>query len=437
MPDQPANNSPADRLCERLVQIHPFSQLTQTARRTVAECARRQSFSPGDCILTQGETADCLIIMLEGTAEIVIDDKGTLRTIATAAPQSVIGEIGLITGEVRSASVIAQSQVHAAIISHRDVQQIVERFPRFSFVVYDLIADHIGKTDVDALCGKNLGPYTLDRRVGRGGMGVVYRAVERETGDVVALKMLRHDLTLDRQVAERFHREAAILRELRHPNIVCVRDEFFAYGTYFIAMDFCNGPTLSKFIEQLSPLSEGVVRQILGQLADALLHAHQAGIIHRDLKPSNIILEPNGMIRLIDLGLARSFQFRDTGISRFGDILGTPGYMSPEQLAGERGNDKSDLFAVGCIALELLTGQPAFRAKTITDIIDERNNWALPDRNEIRTELSDDLSHLLRDCLAAEPENRTLDLATIVPWATPIDDTLMEAWAAPQPSDCD
>ena len=184
----------------------------------------------------------------------------------------------------------------------------------------------------DVLCGRSINNYHVIQRCGRGSMGVVYEARCLSDDQPVALKMMRHDMVYDPQAMMRFHQEADILKQIDHPHCVKLLDDFPALNTMFLVLEFCDGPSLSDVIKSESPMPAEQVRPMIGQLAGALLHAHQLGIIHRDVKPANVLCTGDDTVKLTDFGLARAAI--DSSLTNAGQIIGTPRYMSNEQLTG-------------------------------------------------------------------------------------------------------
>ncbi len=212
-----------------------------------------------------------------------------------------------------------------------------------------------------------------------------------------------------------------MVMSLQHPNIVRVYDEFPAFGTSFIAMELCDGPSLSELIRPTGELPQSIVRPLLGQIARGLQCAHAAGIAHRDLKPSNVMLTRNGSAKLVDFGLARCPENQNADLTAFGQIMGTPRYMAPEQLNGERGDARSDLFSLGCIAYEMLTGSPLFKSSSWPDLVKERSDWTLPRLDGIWIELERTLCEFLLASLAEDPAGRPADLSPLAAWASDVD----------------
>ncbi len=241
--------------------------------------------------------------------------------------------------------------------------------------------------------GRRLGDFRLLEEIGRGGMGVVYLAVQEPLGRRVALKVLAPGLAFSGLHEERFRREASAAAALRHPGIVPIHAFGEADGTLYFAMEFVPGRDLGLVIRELAAQRDAVrtdgrrerrrpiglrpdlawpaeVAELLAQLADALQHAHEKGIVHRDVKPSNVLVGADGRVHLCDFGLAKSLTV-DRAISRSGDLTGTPHYMSPEQTLARRApvDARADVFALGVILYELLTLRRPFDGEDIPEIV--------------------------------------------------------------------
>ncbi len=208
------------------------------------------------------------------------------------------------------------------------------------------------------------GRYDIVGELGKGSMGVIYRAHDPQIDRAVALKVLRQDRVTSEDFIQRFFKEAKAIGRLSHPNIVTVFDVGQDQGTLYIAMEFLEGSPLDRVIQEKRLSLEEIV-DIGVQVAEALDYAHGQGIIHRDIKPANIILTASGQARITDFGIARIEDPSATQQTQAGEILGTPSYMSPEQVMSQRVDGRSDLYSLGVIVYELSTGVRPFRGENM------------------------------------------------------------------------
>jgi serine/threonine-protein kinase len=210
---------------------------------------------------------------------------------------------------------------------------------------------------------KTIGRYEVRELIGHGGMGVLYLAFDPAIDRPVAVKLLR---THNEDLYERFTREAKSAGRLQHPNIVTIYDVGEHEGQPFIAMEYIAGRTLGQLIASGAPIPLTRKLELIEELCDGLAYAHRAGIVHRDVKPSNLILTPDGMLKILDFGIAR---IANSGHTHTGTMIGTPNYMSPEQVRGQRVDLRSDVFAVGLVFYELLTFRQAFPGDSAFSVI--------------------------------------------------------------------
>ncbi len=210
------------------------------------------------------------------------------------------------------------------------------------------------------------GRYELQEFVGKGGMSLVYRALDRNTGHQVAVKLLKPELTGDKEFLARFEREALAAGKMRHHNIVNLLDVGNEDGRRFLVMEYVEGRTLKEIITERTTLPADTAAQVAIRILSALQHAHNNGIIHRDIKPQNILVSPDGMIKVADFGIAR-VAGSDT-LTKDDAVLGSVHYFSPEQAKGEEVNAASDLYSVGVVMYEMLTGHVPFEGDTAVSI---------------------------------------------------------------------
>ena len=424
-PSQPESfticDSDDDELtAEFLAHTHPFSELPKGIIQEIANRMTEQEFPAGTDLIRQGDAANNVLVMTEGVAEVsTIDDSAQSHLINRVGSHTVLGEIALLTREPRSATVTATTDVRAFALNVNDFHEIATQFPTLNVIFAELVAERVGTVGLDVLCGKTINGFHIERRLGRGSMGVVYEAIELSNDRRVALKMMSHALIYDYQAVSRFHRETKIVDSLDHPNIIRSFGKFTSLNTFFLVMEFCDGLPLSDVISLSGPLPENQIRALLGQLASALEYTHSQNIVHRDIKPGNVFVQWDGCVKLMDFGLARADE--NPELTQRGQLLGTPRYMPPEQLAGQTVGQEADLYAMGCIAFELLSGKPMHSGKDALSLMRQQLEWTLPEHSELGDEISGEFYGLLKCSLEKEPELRTVDLQEIAKWATSFD----------------
>ena len=271
-------------------------------------------------------------------------------------------------------------------------------------------------TEAGSLLGRQFGPYHILSPLGAGGMGEVYRAHDSALGRDVAIKTLPPEFARDPERLSRLHREARTLASLNHPNIAAIYGLEESDGAVCLVLELVEGETLRGAL----PVNTALDRAC--QVAAALEAAHDKGIIHRDLKPANVKVTPQGRVKVLDFGLAKAIWGSQgtqdlsqlttvTGVeSVAGQIVGTPGYMSPEQARGQGVDKRTDIWAFGCLLYELLAGKPAFAGETLADSIAavlERE----PDWHALPAKLPAKIRGLLRQCLQKDPGRRLPDIA--------------------------
>jgi serine/threonine-protein kinase len=263
------------------------------------------------------------------------------------------------------------------------------------------------------LVGQQLGPFSIDKELGAGAMGAVYRGRYTKTGQVYAIKVMAHGLgDTNAAAVDRFEREARILKRLNHPNIT----RLFAVGrektTRYIAMEYVQGESLDKVMARRGRMTWEEVVALGQQLCAALQHAHEQGVVHRDLKPSNIMILPDGTLKLTDFGIAKGFEM--TQLTADNCTVGTAAYMSPEQCKGERDlTHKSDLYSMGVLFYELLTGRKPFHGESAMDMFLQHVQGTFERPSRIVLDIPVWLDTLVCHLLEKKPEHRPRDAAMV------------------------
>src|SRR4051812_25126813 len=253
------------------------------------------------------------------------------------------------------------------------------------------------------MLGQTVGKYRVVSRLGRGGMGTVYKAVDETLGREVAIKRLNQDLT-EQETLKRFRAEAITLARLNHPNIATLFELTEHDGELLMVMEFVRGETFESLCERLGaiPISRAV--ELCSQVFDALAHAHRVSIVHRDLKPANLMLAESGVVKVMDFGLARIAGSEH--LTNDGYMVGTPAYMSPEQVLGRDIDGRADLYAMGVVLFRLLTGQLPFKADSGIAMVQHQLNDPPTPVRQVRSELPVACEDILLRALAKGPSER-------------------------------
>ena len=255
--------------------------------------------------------------------------------------------------------------------------------------------------------------YEIKDILGVGGMGMVYKAIDRELGETIAIKTLKSDfMAQDPTALERFRGEIRLARKISHRNVVRTHDIGESGGVYYITMEFVEGKSLKDLIRARGRLPVPVVLTVGKQLARALEVAHEQGVIHRDIKPQNIVVEPDGVLKVMDFGIARLAQ-RKEGVTQAGMIIGTPEYMAPEQLLGDELDGRADLYAAGVVLYECLTGRTPFVADSPITLISRILEENPTPPAEINSEVPKSLSEVVLRTMSRDREARPKNAAEL------------------------
>lgn len=253
----------------------------------------------------------------------------------------------------------------------------------------------------DAMIGKNLAHFTILEEIGRGGMATVYSAMQKSMGRKIAVKVLPQHFMHNPDFLERFEREVEVISSLEHPHILPIYDYGEDDGVPFIAMRYLGGGSMAQMVRRGIPELDELVKPF-HQVADALDYAHQQGIIHRDLKPGNIMLDEHGNAYLSDFGIARVMDSNLTGSG----IIGTPAYMSPEQAHGVNIDARSDIYSLGIVLFELITGREPYQAETPMSLLMMQINEPIPPIEDFRPGVPPLIQDVVNTATAKTPDDR-------------------------------
>ena len=246
--------------------------------------------------------------------------------------------------------------------------------------------------------------YEIIKTIGEGGMANVYLAEDTILERKVAIKVLRGDLSNDEKFIRRFKREALSVSNLSHPNIVEVYDVGEEDGNYYIVMEYIEGKTLKQLLQKRGALTLTEVIDIMSQLTDGLAHAHEAYIIHRDIKPQNIMIEDNGRIKITDFGIAMALN--STQLTQTNSVMGSVHYLPPEQANGKGSTVKSDIYSLGILMYELLTGSVPFKGDTAVEIALKHMKEKIPSVRKQNPTIPQSVENIILKATAKNPKNR-------------------------------
>ncbi len=246
--------------------------------------------------------------------------------------------------------------------------------------------------------------YKIVEELGKGGMGRVYKVLDKETNEKIALKLIKPEIALEKRTVERFRNELTTARKIVQKNVCRMYDLNKEKDNYFITMEYVSGGDLKKFIRRSGQLSVEKAISIAKQICDGLSEAHSLGIVHRDLKPNNIMIDDKGNAKIMDFGIARSLEVKR--ITGAGVMIGTPEYMSPEQVEGKEVDQRSDIYSLGIILYEMVTGQVPFEGDTPFTIGMKHKGEMPKNPKELNSQISDNLNRMILRCLEKDKEKR-------------------------------
>jgi serine/threonine protein kinase len=255
------------------------------------------------------------------------------------------------------------------------------------------------------------GRYLIEDTLGQGGMAIVYLARDAELDRAVALKLLAGNLAGDADLRKRFVREARLAARLSHPNVVHVYDAGETDGRPFIVMEYVPGETLADVLQRRRKLPAAEAAALARQAALGLQHAHDAGLVHRDIKPQNLLLRADGVLKIADFGIARAAE--SSRLTQLGTILGTASYIAPEQALGDDVGHRADIYSLGAVLYQLLTGRPPYEFGSLAELAEKQRTGTIVPVRDLEPSVPDELEALVMHTLARDPEFRPRSAAEV------------------------
>lgn len=393
-----------------LRKLPVFRPLTEEGARKLIARAEVRTFAPETIILKKGDPGDSMFVLKRGSVRVPLTGSGDGRRFDVfLGPGDFFGEMALLTGEPRRADVVADGEVpvECLVFPKEAVATLLKEEPKIARFLTEILGKRLLSSGL-----KKVGKYQIMGELGRGGGAIVYEGFHPGLQRPVAIKMLSHDLVYEGDFADRFIHEAQLIADLRHENIVQVYDIEQAYATFFIVMERLDGTELKGIVDESAATPEET-KHILRQVARALQYAHRKGIVHQDVKPSNIFVESTGRVKLMDFGIAGAPMHEGSGDVAQG-VMGTPGYIAPEVMYGGPVDGRADIYALGVVAYELLTGRIAFDHHSKVDVLRSQlstEKLALPEPLASR---ETDLARFIEQATAKDPADRFTDCARVL-----------------------
>ncbi|MCO4773561.1 MAG: protein kinase [Deltaproteobacteria bacterium] len=403
------------QIAEFLAEVKGFSAIDREGLLQLAEQMETRSFDTGAKLIAKGADGDNMHIIRSGKVRVLLSDAdGNSKLVVNLGARDLVGEMALLTGDKRNADVIADEPVETVVIDRETLQPLLREYPPLARFLTEILGKRLEQDGGMEWVGK----YRLLQKIGEGATSRVYQALHPALNRLVAIKMLSHTLVYDTSFRDRFLQEARTIAGLVHPNIVQIFDTESAYATYFIVMELVGGTDLSKLLKSRRILAPTEAMDILRQMAKALSYAHEQGIVHRDVKPANCAVDKSGQVKLMDFGIARRIQ-KNPSQKRAKVVEGTPRYLAPEAAVGKPVDGRADIYSLGIMAFEMVTGRVPFYSETVRELLQMHVRKAPPDIERIRSGLPDGLTQFIKGALIKRPDERLVDWGRILDYLEP------------------
>ncbi len=365
----------------------------------------------GEQFITQDHAGEACYIVQSGRCRVVIEKSDCCHMISRIGPGEFVGEMALLTGERRSAHVIAESDVELWTISRDSFQGLIDAYPEVGTFLTEIMAERFASRTLTA--DRTIGKYKVTDIIGRGGYAIVYKGCHMDLNRPVAIKMLNHDMALNQDFLDNFRKEARTIASLNHENIIKIYDIEARYRTVFIIMELLEGKTLRQLLRATGKLAIRDAVEVILQVGSGLTYAHAQGLVHQDIKPGNIFILPDGSVKILDFGLACA-----CGAENF--LVGTPFYMAPEQIECLPVDERADIFALGLTAYEMVTGTRPFEEENPFKVMNLHVEQPIPDAALWVPEIPDELRSFIRKACSRQPDERYANVSQAMGELTPL-----------------
>ena len=368
-------------------------------------CVSHRHVRAGERFITQGEPGDACYLIQSGVCVARVEKDGHSKTVARLREGSVLGEMALLTGESRSAHVFAETDMELWGLTRAQYDRLYLQYPELRTFLTAVLTRWYDSRKV--IADRHVGKYIISDIIGQGAYAIVYKGRHQDLNMPVAIKMLRHDMAMEQDFIAGFHDEAKTIAKFSHENIVKIYDIEERYRTVFIVMEYLEGKPLRQVLDIMLRLSPVKVLQYVLQICKGLHYAHMQGIVHQDIKPGNIFVLPNDTLRIVDFGLSCT-SGSETMMS------GTPFYMSPEQVECLPIDTRADIYALGIMTYEMITGQRPFPEEDAWAVMDMHVTQDIPDPADIVADIAEPLQQMILKACARDPQKRYQSVEHII-----------------------
>lgn len=330
-----------------------------------------RAVTAGELIMKQGDQGDACFLVQKGTGMVFIEKDQKKQMVARVKEGDLIGEMAILTGEVRNAGVMAETDMELWSLEKNKFDRLMEKYPDVRGFLTELITERF--VSRKEIIDRKIGKYLIQHKLGTGGYAIVYGGQHELLNMPVAIKMMKHDLAMEKAFIHNFRNEARMIARFNHENIVKVYDIEERYRTVFIIMELLEGSPLEALLENGTRLPDSGIIDYLVQICSGLRYAHAKGIVHQDIKPANIFITREGTVKILDFGLACPAAAENV------DTPGTPFYMSPEQIEMDAVDGRSDIYALGIMTYEMVLGRRPYPEDDLLKLMNLHVEADIPD----------------------------------------------------------
>jgi len=375
----------------------------------------------GDRFIVQGEPGEACYLIQQGTCVARVEKEGRSKIVARLRKGSIVGEMALLTGEPRSSHVDAETDVELWGLTRAQYDRLYLEYPELRAFLTTVLTRWFDTRKV--IAERHIGKYAITDVLGQGAYAIVYKGRHRVLNMPVAVKMMRHDMAMEPDFIDGFHQEAKTIARFNHPNIVKIHDIEERYRTVFIVMEYLEGKTLQQVLDAMLRLPPKTVVKYLQQICVGLRYAHQHNIVHQDIKPGNIFILADDEVKIVDFGLSCTCGSETM-------MAGTPFYMSPEQVECLPIDTRTDVYALGIMAYEMVTGVRPYPETDAWAVMDLHVTQDIPDPAETVADIPEHLRTMILKSCARDPSQRYQSVDEILEVLSP----LVEAFDLSGPS---